>query len=166
MSKLHNKKGFSVVEILIAIGMTAIMIVSIGGALNSVHKLNKTSEIKEKALAYAKEYIEIINAVQNDEFGCKCTDPACSNCLCIPMPNYTSCWLATPGSDLNAKYYINTVNQQLLIGIETVGSYNRWINIKNLAGPNKKQIDVTVQEQATGKEVKLSTILTAWKNIP
>jgi type II secretory pathway pseudopilin PulG len=157
----RNKKGFSVVEILIAIGMAAIMIVSIGSALNSVHKLNSRSEVKEKALAFAKEYLEIINEAQSNLFACSCTlsKPYTGTCVgdictrgtsCTKMTGYSSCWLAEPGTDSSAKFHL--VGNQLQPESETIipeKLFQREITIENLPeNPpgffNIKKITVTV----------------------
>jgi len=165
-----------VVELIIAIGMAAIMIVSIGGALNSVYKLNMRSEMREKALAYAKEYLEIINEKQNDEFACICNPAPCSPCIkgsqsCNPSTGYSSCWMKFPdGLGTNNPLYLNKITNSLQTTpdpLDNISPFNREIAIENLGDFNRKKITVTVTwpEQGSTKTVILSTILTGWKNL-
>ncbi|MFA5070564.1 MAG: hypothetical protein WC528_04765 [Patescibacteria group bacterium] len=137
-----KNKGFSVVEILVAVSMAGIMIVSIGGALNSIHKLNARSEINEKAIAYAKQTLELVTDLKNHDFDADLSSVdslALETGFTRPSPAVTVTPLCRDGNG----------------------------NIMSACGasvPDGKTEKVTVIIQYSGTEkAKLSTIFTDWR---
>ncbi len=151
MMALNNKKGISVIEVLISIGMAGVMIVSIGMSMSAIQRLNKSSSYKEQALAYAKESIETITEQQQTLFGCDTTAGPCS---CSPLPGYTSCWVDNPAVASEGQIP-NTV-------------FTKKVTVENIAGDlNRKKIttEISWTEKNNTKTTRFSTIITAWKNI-
>lgn len=165
-----TQHGFSVIEVLISLGMVVLIVASIGTALAANNRLSQTGNAKDQALAYARESMETMTQ-QAQTFFAKC-DP--------PSPN---CW--NGGYNGLLTYYINSANL-LIQGTEpplTTGqvSFTRSIYIKDLQrdvngnivdtggtiDANSKQVTVTVRWSQNGqpKTVTLSTILTRWKNL-
>lgn len=181
-----NQKGIAILEVILAIGVASLVIVSVGQSLSSMHKLTGKSETNEKALAYAKEYLEIINDTKNIEFKCVCsgTPPVCltsqgNSCTCNLLPGYTSCWTQYPNTNSltsNSELHLdsnrrlqartNAAQPEPIPGDQT---FTREINITHLDTDgrfNQKKIDVLVtwKENNQDKNLNLSTILTAWQN--
>jgi len=178
---LKNNKGASVIEVLISLAMASIIILAVGSALSSIHKLNTTSAVKEKALAYAKQSMEIVSEIKNNEYACICDDSGtCTKqlstkgnngeiCTCpLPSPAYKSCWLPYPdGITTDSPYYLND-NHQLTPGVENINNtpFTREINIENISGDsNRKKVTVTVAWPGSQQGIGLSTIFTAWENL-
>ncbi|KKW15220.1 MAG: hypothetical protein A2898_03640 [Candidatus Kerfeldbacteria bacterium RIFCSPLOWO2_01_FULL_48_11] len=103
---LHNQQGGAVIEVLISLGMAVILVTSIGKVLASSHASDTTSRLREEAVAYARESLEIISDMKNDAFACHCTTDggpdACAGTTCTRTSGdsqqctlssgYTSCW--------------------------------------------------------------------------
>ncbi len=193
----NNSGGFSVVEVLVSLSMAAIIVLSIGQAVAAVHRVNNAGEQKEKALALAKQSLEIMTEIKNDSFACVCDSDSCAGgdlCTkvsdaqsCSLFGGFNSCWTEYP-DNLAVNYPLqleqNGGTFRLIYGIETVTSqpgFTREIVIENLQRDNNgdivetggtqdintKKITVTVKwnEQNIEKEVKVSTILTAWESL-
>ncbi|MFH0828729.1 MAG: hypothetical protein V1907_00940 [Candidatus Kerfeldbacteria bacterium] len=185
MAKLtRNQRGVSVIEVLIALGMGAIIIASVGNVLLSVKRISAESTHKEKAVAYAKQEIErlqaSVNSLVNNPFSCSVVAPAtsCSNGSpdpCTPLQGYSSCWSKYPkNSSSNGPWYIDDV-LTWHSGTETFGDYSRSIQITNtdpdctVVSPircNVKKVVSTVSwvERGQNKSITLTSILSAWKN--
>ncbi|OGY46172.1 MAG: hypothetical protein A3J62_03575 [Candidatus Buchananbacteria bacterium RIFCSPHIGHO2_02_FULL_38_8] len=136
---IKNQKGFGVIEVVVVLGLSAIIITSIGNLLNSLYKINKAAELRTRAFSYAQESLEIINDKRNDLFACQCAVAGCSTCVrpsdgqsCTPFSGYDSCWTAYPaGSDL--------------IGIETFRLYksgSNWVLEALSPDPSSAVIDL------------------------
>lgn len=180
-----NNQGTILLEVLICIGIAVVLIFSIGKALAATHRLDTASSEKEMALAYARQSMEIMAEIKNNEFACvcntinppiHCTEKKTGNtCLCNSLlPGYTSCFVSSPGESTTTGPFQLALqsNQWVLVsGIETIAenpAFTRQIHIENISGdPNRKKVSVTVHwtEQNQSKETSLSTILTAWENI-
>ena len=181
-----NKKGFGIVEVMIALGMASVILVSVGNALSSTHKLNRASEMKEKALSFAKQYLEIVTEIKNDQFACRCSADDCNSnpgqCLkatdiqiCSLPEGYTSCWTEYPDGQLSntpLSLVQNTGVWEFLSGVENITTdtrFDRQINLENIESDfNRKKVTVKVTwtEGGLNKDVTLSTILTGWQNLP
>src|SRR4051794_20777627 len=66
--KLHNQQGFSLVEVLVAVGLASIIITSVVSVLPFI--LSSATVQKDNDLAdnYAKEGIEVIRQIRNTDF--------------------------------------------------------------------------------------------------
>lgn len=185
-----HAKGISVIEVLIALSMAAIIFVSIGTVLASVHKITSASALREQAQNLAKEQIEIITGIQHDVFGCLCpneSNGSPDDCATTPgwcvqasdfqqcklSSGYTSCWTPFPEGFENMN----------LLDIEKNGTswslvddddqfiddttFKRNIALENIDGDsNRKKVTSTVTWNTNNKDynVTYSTILTAWQN--
>lgn len=176
----NNQIGVSVVEVIICLGIAAVIIFSISQALAATHRLNTTSDSQEKALNYAKQSLEILTDTKNSQFSCTCS--SCTNSCtrpsdgqtCSLRTGYTSCWTTyANGLNLNSPLHLvwQTNKWILVSGSEIIAndnSFQRQISLENLSGnPDRKKITVKVSwtENNITKEISLSTILTAWENI-
>lgn len=139
------------VEVLIALSMGGILVASIGGVLASVHNNDVTSELREKALGYARQSLEIVTEIKNQEFACECTSSGgqdiCTGHTCTKssdgqsctLPSaYTSCWNQY-GHGLVSNSPLHIVSGgsgwQLAAGNETISAdpiFSRDITIVNL----------------------------------
>ena len=142
-----NQEGMSVIEVLISIGMAGIIIVGVGNSLASSHKLDTASGMKEKALAYAKQSIEIVTEIKNDQFACRCDIDTCSDICtkasdgqtCTLFGGYDSCWTEYPiGLTNNYPLHLDLSpggGWELAYGEEIIVSdplFTRVISIDNL----------------------------------
>lgn len=182
---LQNRKGVSVIEVLIALGMGAIIIASVGDVLLSVQRVSAESANKERAVAYAQQAIErlqaSVNSLVHNPFSCSvvATATSCSNGSpnpCTPVTGYSNCWSEYPiNSSSNGPWYIDdTLTWHS--GVETVGVFSQSIQFTNtdpdcsVVPPIRCNIkvatvDVSWVERMVPKVVRLSTVLTAWKNL-
>ena len=105
MINISDKKGFGIIEIVVTLGIVAVIVLAVGKSLSSVHRLYQASEFKTQALIYAQEPIEIISGLKNDIFACSCTFHSCTATTCTrgsdgqscdPIGIYTSCWTRYP----------------------------------------------------------------------
>lgn len=95
-----TSNGVSVIEVLIALGMGAIIIASVGNALLSVKRVGSESAHREQAVAYAQQALEVVNEQRNTLFPkCNGTPGICTGGgqSCTIQLGYTSCWLSLPG---------------------------------------------------------------------
>jgi len=180
----RNQRGVSVIEVMIALSMAGIIIVSVGNTLLSVKRIGTESANKEKAVAYARQEIErlqaSVGAAADNPFSCTVVAPAtsCTNGSspnpCLPMPGYSSCWSEFPkyGSS-NGPWYIDDV-QAWHSGTETVDAvFSRSMQLTNIDPDcsatrcNMKEVAATVSwtERGAAKSVTLTSVFTAWKNI-
>ena len=106
MKKIYkNRKGASVIEVLLSIGLTAVLIASIGGSLAAVHRLNTASGVKEKATAYAEQAMELITEFKNNPNNnfsdpiASCTVASCPNSPTLESPYTCTCIVNSPDPD-------------------------------------------------------------------
>lgn len=146
-----HPKGTSVIEILLALSMSAIIFLSVGKVLAAVQTTNSLTRQKENALALAKESIEVITEIQHETFGCNCTTHDCAslpgscvradttgNQSCALPSIYTSCWTQFP-KDLStltplhiekaAGTWVLLQDEEQIVADTT---YKRSITIENL----------------------------------
>ncbi|MFC1687410.1 type II secretion system protein J [Patescibacteria group bacterium] len=180
MKKLiRNNKGVSVVEVLIALSMGGILVVSIGGVLASVHNNDVTSELREKALGYARQSLEIVTEIKNQEFACECTSSGgqdiCTGNTCTKsndaqvctLPSaYTSCWTQyRHGLVSNSPLHIVSggFGWQLAAGSEIISTdpiFSRDITIVNL----QRDVDGNIVESGgtVDPNTKKTTVTVSW----
>ncbi len=103
--KPTNQKGASVIEVLLSIGLTAILIASVSSSLGAVHRLNAASKTKEKAVVYAEQAMEMITEFKNNPAN-NFSDPI-PDCNATTCPNNSSldngyvctCAISSPDPD-------------------------------------------------------------------
>ncbi len=187
----RNTSGVSVLEVLIAIGMTGVLIVAIGASQGAIHRLTTASKDRQTTLAYAKESLESLTANAQTLFGCECSTDTCSDTdtdgvldqcqrtsgdgqTCTLFPGYTSCWTEfADGTVANAPLHLTTAGGTpvLASGSETLAAdttMSRSISIENItADPNRKHISVEMAwtDRGVSKSTQIDTILTAWENL-
>lgn len=179
----RNQRGVSVIEVMIAMSMAGIIIVSVGNTLLSVKRIGTESAHKEKAVAYARQEIERLQASvvapADNPFSCSVVAPAtsCSNdgvYFCTPIAGYSSCWpkYLKYGSS-NESWYIDDT-QAWHSGTETVDAvFSRSMQLTDIDPDcaatrcNIKKAVATVSwtERGATKSVTLTSVFTAWKNI-
>ncbi len=183
----NNQSGVSVVEVLIALSMAGIIVASIGNALAATHRLTQSSELKQRATAYAKQITESITENQRELFACVCNGSsgyphsagtcASGTCTrtsdsqqCAPAPLYQSCWTTYPnGLSGNAgPYHYDFASNMIVASAAALDAqFTQTISITNISNdPNRKQISVVVSwtEREVPKNITNTTILTGWKN--
>ncbi|OGY88951.1 MAG: hypothetical protein A3B30_03980 [Candidatus Komeilibacteria bacterium RIFCSPLOWO2_01_FULL_52_15] len=190
MNIVPKERGFSLVEALVAIAMASIIVVVIGSSLGSVYRVYTASTMKQQAVAYAQESLELITAYRNSPavFACiggtPCTAPDTQQCT--PLTGYNGCWTRYPrGIPAGAAQYhfVSTGGAwQLQSGAETIASntaFSRAISLQNLCRDasgeiglagctedlNSKQVTATVSwvERGQTKSVQLQKILNGSK---
>ncbi len=156
--RTRNQRGASVIEILIALGMGAVIIASVGNVLLSVQRVSAESANKEKAVAYARQALEIVAAQQGALFSCSTT---AGPCACVPLAGYTSCWPAYNGAVVAPFPAIDPAFTRAV----TAADWKRGDT--GVPDTNVKKIVSTVSwvERGNTKSVSLSLILSAWKNL-
>ena len=178
MKAVFNKRsGFMIVEILISLALAGLLIVTVVSVLAASRRLQNEGKLRQQALDYAREAVELISDIQHDEF----IKPGTT--ACTPMPGYTTCWTDV-GWGLNSaplKLVGAGASWQLsaivsgdegfpnCIKISSAPAIYRSIKIDNIgsARPNdvkRVTVDAWWGSCSSNKKITLSTILTAWKN--
>lgn len=181
-------KGSAVIEVLISLSLAAFLIAVLGNLISSTRRLETAQNFRQRALAHARESLEMVTSLQNELFACVSATSGPGTCTnaqgsCTLSAAYNSCWL-----DLNTtgSFYLEEVggNWQLASGGETVpgdADFSRSLTVTNMnrdAGgnlvasggtpdANTKQVTVQLswQERGQSKSFSLSTMLTAWANV-
>ena len=133
------REGSTVIEILIALSMAAVLFFTIGNVFSFIHSVNALSTQKAHATALARQTIEIVTSIQNNAFGCSCTTDDCAstpgtckrtidNQQCLLQSSQTQCWTQFP-KNLNA-----------LTPLHTALENGSWVLA---AGQESTTIDVT-----------------------
>lgn len=189
-SVAHNERGVSVIEVLVSLSMAAIVIASVANLVAAIGRVTTTSGNREQALAYAKQALEVVNEIKDTEFACNCraggpdapcTAPtvctrAADGKSCTLTAGYTSCWTTEPAglsgstfapSDGGGSWHlVPTANPDG----DVIGStpFSWKLTFTDLgANSNTKQAVASVHwtEHGNGKDLQLTTFLTAWKNL-
>lgn len=188
---IKQRPGFGIIEVLIALGMATIIIVSVGNTLAANDRLSTASLAKERALNYARQGLEIIQSIKNDAFRCSVVAPAttCSNGspdVCTVLPGYAGCWSEFPAKaggghwsngPLKLVAVAGTWQLQDVSGApEIIDIFTRTITISNsdpscppAAAPNHCNIktvtvDISWDDHGLTKHSILSTVISGWKN--
>lgn len=114
-----NRTGFSIIEALVAVAMISVIFVVLGRSLSSVHKSYIASDRKDRAVAYAREYLDIVHEIMNDTtaFACKCGGVCSPPCTagdgqqCTGLPGYKNCWVQYPIHDNLNSYCLIPAHQ-------------------------------------------------------
>ncbi len=174
MSK--HPQGSAVIEVLISLSLAAFLIASLGNLITSTRRLETANNYRQRALAYARESLEMMASLPNNLFACV------GSCSCTPLPGYNSCWVDLEST---GPYHLQETagSWQLVLGNEAVPGdsfFIRGITINNMqrdangiltssgiTDTNTKKITVRLswQERGEPKSLELATILTAWANI-
>jgi type II secretory pathway pseudopilin PulG len=190
----NNKAGMSIIEVLVVIGIAAILILSVGKVLSSLEAMKRAGETRSKTNLLAQEPLEIINDMKNELFACvspigaTCTRPSDGQ-TCDKTPPYNSCWTDYPKDQVGqTRFYLERTGtawtlRALGADPETVASdpgYRREIVIENIQrdangdiapsgtfDPNSKRVRVTVWQESPfpSAPVSVSLLLTAWKSL-
>jgi hypothetical protein len=181
MRTRRHPTGVSVIEVMIALGIAVIIVISVGSLIISTHSLDTEASNQLQAVGFAKQWLEVVDVKRNDFFGCACgSSPACQLSLQRQTAGYLSCWTQDIGSAGNSgPFHIDpVVGLQPSADAPAVG-FTRSMKIENQLrdvttgelgsgpeDPNTKRIIVTVEWQRAGttRKVELSEIVTAWKN--
>ena len=141
MKKINqkNQKGIAILEVILAVGMAGIIIVSIGQSLSSMHKLTTKSEINEKASAYARQAMETIDVLKNNDF----TDNLSSLSFSFD-PGFN---LVVP---VQESFYCHDTSGNIMTSCGT-------------QTPDSEKITVIINYDGT-KRAELSTIFTNWRH--
>lgn len=163
-----------------AIGMAAIVIVSVGNTLIANAHINTAALVRAQALNYARQTMEQVQQIKNQAFGCSLPSGGSGTCTkddqsCTPNTGYTSCWTQYPDDPASGTHlslgplHVDGGTLQLQNGTETVDSkFTRGITFVNDgADVNIKTatVDVSWTENGTTKHVSLVTEITGWKNL-
>lgn len=176
-----KRPGTSVIEVIIAIGLAAVVIAAIGNLIGATHRLTTASGKEIQAAAYAKEWIELVSVPVTTQsmFGCTCdTLGACpggspnictigtQTCRADSRPGFSSCWVEAPmdvGSFIFSGSGPWTMTESLASGFTrtmTISNPSADFNVK------KVLVEVSWQSGSTTRQTELSTFLTAWKDFP
>jgi Tfp pilus assembly protein PilV len=143
-----NQAGVGVVEVIICLGIAAVIIFSISQALAATHRLDTASNVQEQALAYGKQAMEITTQIINTTFitdeNVLNNDPSLSNTV--------------PDAPFTREITIEQLCRDTL---------NNYISCNPPAiVPDGKTEKITTVIKWQGQEkVKFATIFTDWKNV-
>ena len=181
------RPGSVVIEILISLSLAAFLIAVLGNLISAIRRLETAQNFRQRALAHARESLEMVTSLQNELFACLSATPGPGTCTniqgsCTLVAAYNSCWL-----DLNTTgpFHLEEVsgNWQLVLGGQSVpgdADFFRSLTITNMnrdangnlvtsggtPDPNTKKVTAQLswQERGQPKNFSLSTLLTAWAN--
>lgn len=176
---MRERKGFSLIEATIAVGVFGITIVTLGNFLAATDRLTTAAERREAGLGYAREALEAsVVAVPN---AYHCTAPSGSSCTrdgqtCPLQAGRTTCWL--PASSGPFHLVLDGSNQWMLTaGEEPIpgGTFTRVVTVADVprgagepswADGQRKLVTASVNwyERGQTHSVSLDTQLTAWKD--
>ncbi len=192
MRRTHHPAGISVIEVMIALGIAVIIIISVGSLIISTHSLDTEASKQLQAIGYAKQWLEVVDVKRNAYFGCTCgSSAACQLSAPRQAAGFTSCWVQYPpltGNCVGPNFYkiaadgaLSCVNPSTdtSTDVHPTPDFTRTMKIENqlrdtatgalgsgAEDSNTKKITVTVEWQRAGstRRVELSEIVTAWKN--
>lgn len=101
----RHPAGISVIEVMIALGIAVIIVISVGSLIISTHSLDTEASRQLQAVGFAKQWLEVVDVQRNTFFGCTCnpTSPCPGNTCttvggnaqtCTPRAGFNSCWVA------------------------------------------------------------------------
>lgn len=170
---IANKKGVSIIEILIVVVIVTIALVSLLGAVAKSLKTSILTKQNNQAKELAQEALEAVRSFRDGTDWV--TDGLGSSILYIPGASYYPCRT----DDIICKNPPDALPEwNLVSGEETIGIFIRKIvlskisrdpttkNIESIYNPanndpNSRKITATISWQ--GKTLEISTLLTNWK---
>ncbi len=185
MRTRNQPQGVSVIEVMIALGIAVIIVISVGSLIISTHNLDIEASKQLRAVSFAKEWLEVADVNRNAYFGCTCgSSPACQLTPVRQAAGYTSCWsqaigttgntgpfqLVPSGSTWTFQGGTNTLadgfTRTLQILNQQRDANGAIVSTGGVEDPNTKLVTVTVQWQRAGatRQAQFSKIVTAWKN--
>lgn len=178
-----DKPGFSVIEVLIALGMGVVVIASVANAVAAHDRLSNAAILRTQAVGYARQALEIVQTNKDAMFGCSLGSGGSGTCTkddqtCAVRTGYTSCWTAFPDDATSATHLANgPLHPELTAGVWRLAdgaenpipgtTFARRIDITNLgAGGEEKEVVVTVTwvDNNLTKQTVVRSWLTAWRN--
>lgn len=167
----HPRGGSAVIEILVSLGMVAVLAMVIGSTFMAVHRLEASAQLTGRALHYAREYLELMASIKDKAFVC-----VGAGCSCTIPPGYHSCWPHNPiglsGVTSSTQFKLAQESGQWVLKkdqTEVISGtpYTRWLQLEDVGSDtNVKQATVTVTwpERGATRQVKLSSVYAAWKD--
>ncbi len=157
--QFQRPRGSMVIEVLLSLAMVVILVVVIGNTLGAVHRLERMSELKERALGYARQAMENVDATYYTQF----RESPPSTCTPMSSYGYTTCWGSGDGE-----------YSESCVQVSSTPALYRKVTVANNVGASRpndvKQVTVQVFSSLTSCSassqpvVSLTHILTAWKN--
>lgn len=163
-----KRPGVSVIEVIVAIGLAAIVIAAIGNLIGATHRLTSTTGKEIQAAAFAREWIEVLPSQVNSFFGCSCGTaaqpfsgtciaPTCNRtadsqtCIYRDSAGFDSCWTtqAIPNlASTDLKLVFSGGAWQLQDAASShdqpVPGLTRVMSITDIGSPDIKQVTVAV----------------------
>lgn len=193
-SVVKNRRGVSVLEVLLALSMAGVILASVGSLLGSVRRIDAQSGKQERALALARQSLEVASDVADQYFGCICASaggpdlcdnlPSARTChrasdgqTCTYRENFSSCWTeqpnGLPGTTVHTAYDPVVGAWTLADGPEDLTAVDpqfvsRTVLFEPQGGdPNVKKLTSTVawNDRGATRTVQLSTLLSSWKDL-
>jgi len=182
------RSGSAVIEVLISLSLAAFLIAVLGNLISSTRRLETAQNFRQRALAHARESLEMVTSLQNELFACVSATAGPGTCTnaqgsCTLAPAYNSCWLDLTTTGPFHLAEVSSGHWQLVSGGQSVpgdADFYRSLTVTNMnrdangnlvpAGgtpdPNTKKVTVQLswQERGQPKNFSLSTMLTAWAN--
>lgn len=138
--KLANRSGFMIIEILVALVLAGLLVITVVSVLATSRRLQNEGKLRQQALDYARQTLETINANYYTEFG-------------------MSPWVADDGGFTQSCETISGQPFYRTVTVENIGT--GVVPVNDL---KKITVDVFWPTCGSSKKVSLSTIITAWKN--
>jgi Tfp pilus assembly protein PilW len=186
----RHPAGISVIEVMIALGIAVIIVISVGSLIISTHSLDTEASKQLQAVGFAKQWLEVVESKSNYFFQCPVGN-TCGTQSCTPRTGFNRCWVQYPpptGNCANPNFYKIAVDGTLSCvnpstdtstDVHPATDFTRTMKVENQPRDtttgalgsgsedfNTKKITVTVQWQRAGstRQVQLSEIVTAWKD--
>jgi len=170
----YQHSGFSIIEVMLALGMATVVILSVGNTLIANQHVVVGSLVREQALNLARQTLEQVQQVKDQAFGCSVASGQCHKGTqsCTPNPGYTSCWLAQPvdtngDAVVGPTYHVDSTTMEIKNDGDAVNQFTRTITFASSGDDNVKMVtvDVSWTESGVVRHTTLATEITAWKNL-
>ena len=186
MIRRQTSSGFSIIEVLVVLGIMVMTVAVIGQSLVAISRVVDTSTTTNEATAYVQESMELVGALKNIFFGCKCGVVPCSTCStggqsCSVIAPYTSCWFPDPVGQSTGQTRFRLQNsggawslvalssgtyetisanpffsREIVITTLSRNASNDIVSTGGTADPNTKQVTVTVRWTSRGQVKQVS----------
>ncbi len=87
-----RRQGFSIIEVIIALGMAVIVIAAVSNLVAATHRLTSSSGKEVQATAFAKQWIELVSSQAKTLFA---GTPG-TNCSARTAAGFSTCWQLYP----------------------------------------------------------------------